>query len=214
MRAIWTAWKRAAGLLWGNVIAVMVVNFVTVLACVPLVTIGPGVFAAYRWMAEMVAGRDDSWVAYSGYFRRLFLRGLLWSVICAALLLLAYINLQVWPRFLPPMGMAVVQVFWLYVIIFFLAMQPFVFQALAKEELGLLVSFRRAAWHVIANPLFSHAFLIIPAIALLIATQTQTWTMLFLIATVLLFAAVMADEVPWKYGQANPKDRPSEEDVL
>lgn len=215
MRPIWETWKKALKFFWENLVTLIVVNVLWVLTALPLVTVGAGTFAAYWWVAHVLRdGHDREGLGQLlRAFRRFFWRGLIWSVAWALVLWLAVVGLTVWPRLLSPLGGAVVRVAWFYILIFLGALQPYLLEALTVEERPWGEALKRSAWHVVANPIYSHAQLLVPVTALGIGARFATFIPLVLISLIIAFLTVAAAEAPWKYGAPRPVSR-RDEDVL
>lgn len=216
MRAAWGAWKKAFSLGWENLVKLIGINLLWLSVSWLIIPIGPAIFATYWWVARSLRDEDESMkrltIFYTG-FRRFFWRGLLWSLGWVAVLLLAWTSLSVWPRLLPPMGTAIAEMLWLYALIFLAAMQPYLLEALTLEERPWGEAMKRAAWQVLANPIYSHLQLLIPIIALVIGFKFATLIPVVLVAVVMTFFAVAAQECPWKHGEP-PPNRARIEDVL
>jgi uncharacterized membrane protein YesL len=218
MRTAWGAWKRAFSLIWEHVVRLIVLNLLWLVTSLPLITVGPATLACYWWIATGIredrpGQRDMGYGAFFKAFVRLFWRGLVWSLLWVVLLALAYTNLTVWPRLVPPFPAALIQVLWLYALMFFMAMQPYLLEDLAMEERPWGEALKRSVWHVMANPIYSHVQLIWPAVAAVIGSKTHTVFPIILIALLLLLYAVVADERLFRHGEPPPMARRME-DVL
>lgn len=215
MRDGWKAWINALGLIWRNLLQLMILNVLWVLISAPVVTLGPATLAAYWWGARVLRDEREpsSYPLFFKAFARLFVKGLVWSLGWAAVLYLAYISLMVWPQVLPPVGVAIAQFAWGYGLLYLLMMQPYLLEALAVDEEPWAPALKRASWQVLANPVYSHMHLLIPVLGLVIALNFSTPIIIVLAAALLLFMAVVADATPWKHGQP-PPNKGRIEDVL
>ncbi len=215
MRAAWDAWRRAGALVWEQLVRLIVINLLWLVSAWLIITVGPATLAAYAWIARAVRDSEQpmDYLDFFRIFRRLLGRGLLWSLGLAAFLFLAYTNLTVWGSMLPPLGGFAVRLVWVYALIFLGAMQPFLMEFLAVEELSWGESLRKSAWQVLANPIYSHLQLVIPIAGLAVATQFLTIFPVVMISLILTFLAVAATGAPWKHGQPPPTQR-NIEDVL
>lgn len=215
MQDLWAMWKRAGNLMWDSVVQVVVLNLMWMISTLPVITVGPATLAAYWWTARVLRDETEP-QGYKNYFqafRRLFWRGIVWTLLWAALIGIAYANLRMWPRVLPPLAGAIVAVLWYYILIFAAAMQPYLLECLAVEELPWLESLKRSAWQVAANPIYSHLNMPIPVIVIGIGLRFHTLIPVILVALVILFMAVAAADAPQKYGEP-PKLGGRIEDVL
>ncbi|MGE5673957.1 MAG: DUF624 domain-containing protein [Mycobacterium leprae] len=217
MRDTWHMWRRAVPLLFNGVVRLVGINLIWLVCSLPLITAGPATLAAYWWIASDL--RDENKEGYRAFFKaftRLFWRGLVWLVGLAVVLFVAYANLVVWHRFLPPLTAALIQVLAVYVVIFVLAMQPYLLEALAVEGRPWGEALKRSAWHVVTNPLYSHLNVLLPAIILGAAgLKTHTVIPLVLVAVVLGFMGYAAADVPQKYGMPSRKKQQGKmEDLL
>lgn len=216
MRDGWNAWKEALGLIWRNLLQVMIVNVLWTLTSALVVTLGPATLAAYWWNARVLRDEREP-QSYPLFFKalvRLAVKGLVWSLGWVVVLYLAYISLMVWPQLLPPVGVAIAQFAWGYGLLYLLMMQPYLLEALAVDEEPWAPALKRSAWQVLANPLYSHMHLVIPVVGLAIAYNYNTPMLIVLAGALLLFMAVVADKTPWKYGEPPPRKQGRIEDVL
>jgi uncharacterized membrane protein YesL len=209
MREAWNVWKKAVSLMWEHLIRLVVLNLIWVVVSIPLVTVGPATLALYWWVTTGVredrpGNRDIQYTAYFKAFGRLFFKGLVWSVLWVLVLGLAWTNLQVWPRLVPAFVAALIEVVWLYFLLFFVAMQPYLLEHLAVDELRWGESLKRSAWHVLANPLYSHMHLAWPVAVVIIASKTHTVFPLILVALLMLVWSVIAGERPRRFGELPP----------
>lgn len=215
MRAAWMAWKRSWSLVWEHAIRLIVINLLWAATSFLVITAGPATLAAYWFIANHL--RDGSGEAgYSEFFhamRRFFVRGVIWLGAWALLVWLAWAGLAVYGQLLPPLGVAVVQVFWLYGLLYLAAMQPYLLEAITIGEKPWAPAIKESAWQVLANPIYSHIHLLIPAVAAVLAAKFITLWAIVLGALVLAFWAGAAAGVPWRYGQPKPVERRME-DVL
>lgn len=214
MREAWDAWKKAVSLAWDHLLRLVVLNLLWVLVSVPVITVGPATLAAYWWVATGV--REDQPRPFTDFFKgflKFMWRGLVWSLGWAVVLGLAFTNLNVWAKFLPPLVFAIVEVAWLYGLIFLAVMQPYLLEDLTVDERPWWASLKRSAWHVMANPIYAHMHLVWPVAAVIIAAKTTTVLPIVLVSLVITFFSVAAAELPWRHGEP-PPSRGRIEDVL
>jgi len=215
VREGWAAWGKGFNLAWSNLVSLIGLNLLWLAVSWLVIPAGPATLAAYWWIATAL--REDK-VGYGfrtlpGAFRRFFWKGLVWGLGWTVLLFLAYTNLTVWGEFLPPFATAVVEVVWIYGLLFAAAMQPHLLEFLTMEELPWGEALKRSVWQVVANPIYSHMYLLIPAIAVAAGVKFQTPAAVVLVSLVLAFAAAFGGNVPWKYGEPRP-NKGRIEDVL
>lgn len=216
MRAAWSAWKRAFSLIWEHLIRLIGLNLLWIAVSWLILPAGAATLALYWWIATGLRDGEESARGIKPFFqalRRYFWRGLVWKLGWALVLFLAYTNLTVWGERLPPVGAAVVQMAWLYGLIYLLAMQPYLLEALTVDERPWGEALKVSAWQVAANPLYSHAHLVIPAAGAVMAVQYATLLPIVIISLILTFMAVASEACPWKHGEPPPTQRRIE-DVL
>lgn len=202
MKAGLAAWKRAFGVAWGNLTGVVLLNVFWLVCSWLVVTIGPATLAAYWWAAHVL--RDEQAeppAAFFGALKRFFWRGLGWSLAWVAVLVLAYTNLVVYGEWLPPFPAALLRMAWFYFLVFLVALQPFLLEMLTIEERPFMDAVKRSAWQVAANPGYSHLHVAIVAAVAFVAWQTTTLAGIVLVALLMVWWAVAAVDVPWRYGE-------------
>ncbi|MGE5673231.1 MAG: hypothetical protein ACM3XM_05030 [Mycobacterium leprae] len=207
MRAVTEAWRIAGAKAWHNLTRLIMLNLLWIVTALPLVTLGPVTLAGYWWTARVV--RDEKEEGYGAFFQaivRFAGRGLIWSLAWLLLLYVAYSNAVVWQRFVPPLLGAVIQIVWLYLLVFALAMQPFLLECLTVDALPWGESLKRSGWAVLANPLYSHLSIPVPALVLSIGLKYGALILVVLVALVLTFLTVVAGMAPRKYGETQPRD--------
>ncbi|HYF91088.1 MAG TPA: YesL family protein [Symbiobacteriaceae bacterium] len=208
MKAGLAAWKRSFGVAWSNLPGVIMLNVLWLVCSLPVITVGPATLASYWWAAHVL--RDEKEERMGSFFvalKRYFWRGLLWSVAWAAVLLLAYTNTALYGQWLPPLAGAVVRMAWVYAVIFLVAMQPYLFELLVMEEHRFFEAVKRSAWQVAANPVYSHMQVVVVGLAGFVAWRTTTMVCVLVVALVMVWWAVAACEVPWRYGERRRVER-------
>ncbi|HWI61579.1 MAG TPA: YesL family protein [Symbiobacteriaceae bacterium] len=214
MKAAVSAWKRAFGLAWSNMTGVVMLNVLWMVCSWLVVTVGPATLSAYWWAAHVIRDEQEQRpVAFFHAMKRFFWRGLLWEVCWVVIFLLAYSNLVVYGQWLAPLPAAIVRFLWAYALIFLVAMQPYLLEMLTMEDRPFLDAVKRSAWQVAANPIYSHIHLLVPVIAAFVAWRTTTLAATLLVALALIWWAVAAADLPWKYGEKR-RHEVNIEDVL
>lgn len=214
MRAAIAAWKRAFGLAWANLVGMMMLNVLWLVSSWLVITVGPATLSAYWWAAHVV--RDEKEERPASFFaalKRFFVRGLIWELCWAVVLLLAWSNMVVYGQLMPPFVSAVLRVLWVYLLIFLLSMQPYLLEMLVMEDRRFWDAVKRSAWQVAANPVYSHFHVLILVIAGVVAAKTTTLIGILLVALVMVWWAVAAADVPQRYGERR-KMEANIEDVL
>jgi len=214
MRAAWQTWKQALAFVWRHLLEIIVLNLFWSSLSWLLIPLGPATFALYWFLSEL---RDDDadmrLVTYYKALPRFFKNGLIWGVGWAVVLLLAYSNGYFWGALLPPVAAWTVRFVWVYAVAFLLAMQPYLLEALVVQGEGWKAALKRSAWQVGANPVYSHLHLLIPILLGVLGYKTITTFPLLLVSLGVAFMAIIAQEVPWKFGEPPPVERRIE-DVL
>lgn len=209
MRSAWAVWQKSFRLVREHPGQLVILNLLWMAVAWLLIPIGPATMAIYAFMARSMRDEEPGlrYADLPRLFGRYFVRGVVWFLGWVVLLLCAWTGSVVWGKLLPPLAGSVVLMLWSYLVLYYVAMQPYLLEELTIEESPWLPALKKAAWQVLANPLYSHIHLVIPAAALLLAQQTSTLAGLILVSLVLLVQAVAAVEVPQKYGQGQPMDR-------
>ncbi|HYF75613.1 MAG TPA: DUF624 domain-containing protein [Symbiobacteriaceae bacterium] len=214
MRLAIAAWKRAFGLAWANLTGMMMLNVLWFVSSWLVITVGPATLSAYWWAAHVV--RDEKEERPASFFaalKRFFVRGLVWELSWVVVLVLAWSNMVVYGQLMPPFISAVLRVLWVYLLIFLLAMQPYLLEMLVMEDRRFWDAVKRSAWQVAANPVYSHVHVLILVIIAVVAAKTTTLIGILLVALLMVWWAVAAADVPQRYGEKR-KMEANIEDVL
>lgn len=182
---------QGAVLTWRHLPEVIAVNLLWLAFSWTLVGFGPATLAAYHWLARHA--RDAKELRLKEFFPLLLRHlwaGVGWALALLLLLALAYANLAFWPRVLPPFALAVVQVFWWYVLALWLALQPYVLESLTLEPGPLPSRLFVALARFFREPLTAHARVLVPVTVLWVGLQFKTLIPLVLVGVILLFMTV------------------------
>lgn len=183
--------REGAVLSWRHLAEVIAVNLLWLALAWTVVGFGPATLAAYSWLARR--GRDGREMALKEFFPLLLLhfwKGLLWAMVLAALVGLAWANLSFWPRVLPDFGVLVVQLFWLYLMVLALAVQPYALESLTLEGGSFRERTRLAALRFLREPLVAHLRVMVPVGLLLLGLRYRTLIPVVLMGVYLMFMAV------------------------
>lgn len=189
LRVVWEALKD----LWDELFRLMLMNVVTVLLVIPVVTFPPALAGLWSAANRVAKGRAVDWSDYFGGFRRYFWKawGLALLNILVAIIVFTNVrfytpdtvpfdissNLSVWIRAVF-VGTAFL---WLLVQLYLMAL------LLEQEDQRLRVALRNAAVLVIAHPGFT---MVLAVLLLIVAALSTAFPALWFLVTLALFAVV------------------------
>ncbi|EYB69231.1 hypothetical protein DEIPH_ctg011orf0226 [Deinococcus phoenicis] len=163
-------WRGAGARLWDNLPRLIVVNVLWLAASWPLLTLGAATLTAYAWLRRAVlevederseggpaalAVSEEPYTSLPRFFRRLWWPGTLWAGLNALLLLVLSANFVLWRADPGTLRGALWGALGSYLAWFWLALQPFVLDALA-EGVRLPRALAEAVRIVLAYPLYAH----------------------------------------------------------
>lgn len=213
MNAVLDSWTRAARLVWAGLPRLLLLGLLWILTAWPIVTAGPATLAAYRWVALYTREeREGNPLEFFRHLIELFWPGLAWGAGIAATIALFWANLRYWTDALPPLPAAAVVAFWLYLLVFVAAMQPHLLERIAVERRPWREAFPAAALAVVLNPLYAHAQLALPVVAMWIGSLLSAIVPLALASATLVFLAVSAADLPLRPEAARPPRRDGSRD--
>ena len=173
--------RHLTTLVWLNVIWI-------VLAWTVILT-GPVTLAAYALIARMREDRDPDLRQFPALLRQFLLPGTLWLLTALLFGFLMYSNLVYWLRVLEPFGDSVVSLLGVYLAWLFIALQPYLLEALCVERLPYRVAWRSALVGLARAPVSAHLYVVIPVLLGVIAFFTRTLGLVVLVSLSLAFAA-------------------------
>ncbi|MBB6099066.1 putative membrane protein YesL [Deinobacterium chartae] len=187
-RPLLAPWRDAAGWTFSHLTRVIGVNLLWLLASWPLLTLGPATLAAYAWLrrARLEPEVAEPYTRLRDDFCRLFWRGLGWALASATLLYVLYANALFWPRLLPPLAGAVVAVAALYLAVLYLAVQPYLLEALVTLPRAMAAP-RAAIARLVARPLAAHLHLLFALPLALLVWRFPTLLALGAVGLLLVF---------------------------
>lgn len=210
-RGLVGVFKDGVLMTWRNLLTLVGLNLAWVALAWTLVLAGPATLGVYHLIATRL--REDLEIDVRA-LPRLVLRflgpGLLWALATVAFVGLFYANVTVWPRFLPPFGTTLVLMVWLYLLWLFVALQPFLLEALAVKGLRFLPAWRDAFLGLARVPFEGHVSVLFGVILLVAGLYFRTLAPVVLIALGLTFAAALV--APFRE-QPEPQDVIEEEEV-
>ena len=172
--------------LWYNLMPLIMVNFLFLLCCIPVVTIGPALTALNRICCLLAAGKPliyplrEYWDAFRGNFKQGFLAGLICLGYLVAVSYCMWIldmlgNTSLMLRLIPMLALAVFTMCMIYV-----------FPQIAMMELNLKQIFNNALRLMLVR--LKDSLLALVAAGLVLAGPLYFWPMSMLLYLVLLFS--------------------------
>lgn len=212
---------RDGGLLtWRNLLALLWLNLIWVALAWTLVLAGPATLASYALIAgTMREDRDLDLRQFLPLLRRNLLPGIFWALTAAVFAFLVYSNVTFWRRVLGPFGDTVVALLAAYLSWLFVALQPYLLEALSVDRLPHFRAWRAAFLGLVQHPLNGHLFVLIPLLVLVLSVFFQTFVFLILGSVTLAFAATQVrplvtrdsppDDLPETPTDSSPGQAPS-----
>lgn len=207
MLDFWRGIREGGVLTWQNLAQLMLLNVILVVLGWTVILLGPALLAVYEYIAR--AFRDDekhrleelpSWI------RKHLLNGVLYTLGWAVLLGLMYTNLVFWAQVMPAFGQAVLMVLGGYILIFTLALQPYLLERLGVHHQPYLKALPGAFQDLAREPIASHFHTLVPITILLISARWMSLPLIALTSVGLMFAATRVKE-------AHQMPEPEEEDL-
>lgn len=203
---------RDGGLLtWRHLTTLVWLNLIWIVLAWTLVLTGPATLAAYALIATMREDRAADLRRFPALLRQNLLPGMLWLLTCTVFAFLIYSNLLYWRRVLGAFGDAVISLLAVYLTWLFVALQPYLLEALSVEHRPFLQAWRPAFLGLARSPFSAHLYVLIPVVLGVMGYFTRTFGLVILVSLALVFAAtqvqplVEQDEPPEPSG-----DRPEE----
>ena len=181
---------RDGGLLtWRHLSTLVALNLIWIVLAWTVILAGPATLAAYAMIATMREDRPADLRRYPALLVQNLLPGVLWLLSGAVFAFLVYSNLLYWRRVLEPFGDAVVSLLAVYLTWLFVALQPYLLEALSVERRPFLRAWRPAFLGLARSPVSAHLYVLIPVVLSVIGYLTRTFGLVVLVSLGLVFAA-------------------------
>lgn len=182
---------RDGGLLtWRNMLPLLWLNLIWAVLAWTLVLTGPATLASYALIAgTMREDREPDLRQFLPLLVKNLLPGILWALTAAVFAFLAYSNYTFWRRVLGPFGDTVVFLLVTYLSWLFVALQPYLLEALSVERLPYFRAWRSAFLGLVQHPFSGHLYVLIPLAVLVLSLLFQTFVFVILVSVTLAFAA-------------------------
>jgi uncharacterized membrane protein YesL len=188
-RVVWAAIKD----FWDELFLLMLMNIVTVLLIIPVVTFPPALAGLWNAANIVAQGRTIHWSDYFVGFRRYFWKA--WLLALLNILVVVIVTTNTWfyspdvaPFEISPRLSAWIDAFFVVVGFLWTALQMYVWAVLLEQEdQRLRLALRNAVILFIANPGFTIVLLV-----LLVAVAVVSWLVVlpWLLITLAFFAVV------------------------
>ncbi|MBC8445875.1 MAG: DUF624 domain-containing protein [Chloroflexi bacterium] len=193
-RVFWEALKD----LWDELFLLILMNIVTVLLVIPVVTLPPALAGLWNVANRVAQGKVIGWSDYFAGFRRYFWKA--WGLALLNILVLIIVSTNLWfyvpgntPFDLHPTLSLLLRPAWAAVAFLWLAAQMYPLALLLEQEdQRLRVAWRNTAVIFIANPGFTLALAVLLLIVIVISTLLP---MMWFLVTPALFAVVCSKAV-------------------
>lgn len=206
---------REGGLLvWRNLLPLLWLNLIWVALAWTLVLLGPATLASYALIATtMREDREADPRQFLLLLRRNLLPGTLWALTALVFAFLIYSNFTFWRRALGPFGDTVVLLLVTYLSWLFVALQPYLLEALGVERLPYFRAWRAAFLGLARHPVSGHLYVLIPLAVLVLSLFFRTFVFVILVSVTLAFAATqvrpLVEQVPPPDDLHEPPAEPS-----
>ena len=219
-RVVWEALKD----FWEELFLLALMNIVTILLLIPVVTFPPALAGLWSAANLVVKGSSIHWSDYFAGFRRYFLRAWGLALLNILVLVIVITNIRFYAPGIVPFGISPNVSMWIQAVFVGTAVLWFIVQLypmallLEQDDQRLRVALRNAAVLLIANPGFTVLLLLF--LLILAAISTLLPPLWFLI-TLSLFAVVCNKAVlhllgPYRKqaqeeGESSDEEEPSDE---
>jgi len=188
-RIFWEALKD----FWDELFLLALMNIVTVLLAIPVVTLPPALAGLWNVANRVAQGKAIGWSDYFEGFRRYFWKA--WGLALLNILVVIIVVTNLWfytpgnaPFEIHPTLGLWMRAFWVAVALLWLALQMYPLALLLEQEdQRLRVALRNTAVIFIANPSFT---LVLAALLLIVAVISTLLSALWFLVTLALFAVV------------------------
>ncbi len=188
-RIFWEALKD----FWDELFLLALMNVVTVLLAIPVVTLPPALAGLWNVANRVAQGKATGWSDYFEGFRRYFWKA--WGLALLNILVVIIVITNLWfytpanaPFEIHPTLGLWMRALWIAVALLWLALQMYPLALLLEQEdQRLRVALRNTAVIFIANPGFT---LVLAALLLIVAVISTLLSALWFLVTLALFAVV------------------------
>jgi uncharacterized membrane protein YesL len=143
-------------------------NFIFIICCIPIVTIGPALAALYQVIMRETRGEHGYLIRkYLQHFKEMFLQSFLTSILLGAIVLLLLFNVVFWNH----MEGIIANIFIVLVYIMLLAAVCtviYVFPLMARFKNGFFQTIKNAYYIALTNPIDTIKLLVIHALVITI----------------------------------------------
>lgn len=203
------AYREGGLLVWRHLLTLVWLNLIWLVLSWTLILAGPVTLAVYALIAtSMRQDRDPELRALPVLLRRNLLPGVLWLLTVVLFVFLLYTNVTFWPGVLGPFGGVLVVLLSAYLIWLFVALQPYLLEALSVTRLPFLAAWRAAFLGLARDPVAAHLYVLIPIAVIILSVLFRTFAMSILVSVALTFAAVQVK--PFEEQTEPPDEWPDE----
>ncbi|UQN08930.1 DUF624 domain-containing protein [Deinococcus sp. QL22] len=200
------AYREGGLLTWRYLLPLVWLNLIWLALSWTLVLAGPATLASYALIATtMREDREPDLRLFPSLLRHNLLPGLLWCLTVAVFAFLMYSNLVFWRRLLGNFGDALVSLLALYLSWLFVALQPYLLEALSVQRLSYRRAWQAALLGLVRTPVSAHLYVLIPLLVVLLAFFFRTFGLVILVSIALTFAAVQVRPITEQPEPAEPE---------
>ncbi|GEM47245.1 DUF624 domain-containing protein [Deinococcus cellulosilyticus] len=190
MLSFWRGIREGGVLAWQNLLQLVLLNLILLLLGWTVVLLGPALLAVYEYIARTFRDEEKHRLEeLPAWVRSHLLNGVLYLLGWILLLGLLYTNLVFWAQVLPAFGQAILMVLVGYILVFALALQPYLLERLTVHRLPYLKALPAALQDLIREPIASHFHTLVPITLLLISLKWMTLPLIVFTSVGLMFAA-------------------------
>ncbi|MFC4454201.1 DUF624 domain-containing protein [Deinococcus sonorensis] len=185
------AYREGGLLTWHHLLTLVWLNLIWLVLAWTVVLAGPATLAVYALIATtMRQDRDPDLRRFLPLLRQNVVPGVLWLLTTALVAFVLYSNVVYWQRVLGPFGKTVLTLVAAYLAWLYVALQPYLLEALSVERLPYLRAWRAALLNLGRHPVSAHLYVLVPVVLVLLSLLTRTFVMIVLVSVALTFAAV------------------------
>ena len=207
MKLLPRAYREGGLLTWRHLLTLVWLNLIWLVLSWTVVLAGPATLASYALIATtMREDLDPDLRQFPGLLRRNLAPGVLWLLTVALFAFLMYSNLVFWQRVSGRFGDAVVSLLALYLSWLFVAVQPYLLEALAVQRHRYGRAWQVALLGLARAPVSAHLYVLVPLFVVLLGFFFRTFALVILVSIALTFAAVQVKPITERPEPSEPAE--------
>jgi uncharacterized membrane protein YesL len=192
-----TAVQKGGGLLLGLIMLLL-----------PIALVGPACVGLFHAVDAIWSGDSTTiWDAlrhFFGGFRRRYLRSVGLSALWFLVALATFANLVEDRHLVPTVMLLGVDIVLFYLLLFIVMVNVYLISILATTDFSLFEAIRLAAWHAVANPIFTLAMVFAPGVVVAVALGVHALFPVLVGAALAMFSTAALRHAPLRHPDLPP----------